>query len=116
MTYYYYWNNNPDARNDSVTTDYNSSVVINVLANDYDKDCDKLTVVSATDPDHGSVTVNSDGTVTFTPDAGFSGTTCPTAYKISDGKGGYDTATVTVCHVNEPESDGIVSGTARTTI
>ena len=110
MTYYYYWNNNPDARNDSVTTDYNSSVVINVLANDYDKDCDKLCVVSATDPDHGSVTVNSDGTVTFTPDAGFSGTTCFT-YKISDGKGGYDTATVTVC-VNEPESDGIVSGTA----
>ncbi|MBD3786351.1 MAG: cadherin-like domain-containing protein [Sphingomonadales bacterium] len=110
MTYYYFWNNNPDARNDSVTTDHNSSVVINVLANDYDKDCDKLTVVSATQPDHGSVTVNADGTVTFTPDAGFSGTTCFT-YKISDGKGGYDTATVTVC-VNEPESDGIVSGTA----
>ncbi len=110
MTYYYSCNNNPDARDDCVSTEYNSAVVINVLANDTDKDCDKLTVVSASDPLDGSVSVNSDGTITFTPDAGFSGTTSFT-YKISDGHGGYDTATVTVT-VCEPESDGIVSGTA----
>ncbi|MDV7269904.1 cadherin-like domain-containing protein [Thioclava sp. A2] len=107
MTYYY--NSAPDARNDSATTNYNSPVTVCVLANDYDPNCDWLKVTSVSGCADGTVKINSDGSVTFTPNAGFSGTTSFT-YTISDGRGGYDTATVTI-KVCDPPNDGIVSGT-----
>ncbi|MEW9922552.1 Ig-like domain-containing protein, partial [Marimonas sp. MJW-29] len=44
---------------------------------------------------NGTVVINGDGTVTYTPDADFNGTDSFT-YTVSDGKGGTDTATVTV--------------------
>ncbi|WP_083392658.1 Hint domain-containing protein [Rhodobacter xanthinilyticus] len=111
MTFFINWYNSaPDARNDVASTDFNSAVTIAVLKNDTDPNCDKLTVTKVTDPLGGTASINADGTVTFTPDAGFVGTTS-FSYTISDGKGGYDTATVSVT-VCEPESDGIVSGTA----
>ncbi|OCX63055.1 hypothetical protein BFP70_12620 [Thioclava sp. SK-1] len=110
MTYWHYYSRNsaPDARNDSGETGYNEAVTINVLANDTDPDCDTLKVKSATTSD-GSVVVNSNGTITFTPADGFTGqaTVC---YTVSDGNGGYDTATVCI-DVSEPENDGIVEGT-----
>ncbi|KFE35303.1 Hint domain-containing protein [Thioclava atlantica] len=111
MSFYYRCNHNPDAKDDTATATYNSSLVINVLANDTDYDkYDTLSVIHASDPAHGSVTVNSDGTVTYTPDPGYSGSDSFT-YKISDGHGGYDTATVHVT-VEEPQGDGIVQGTS----
>ncbi|MEZ5684838.1 MAG: Ig-like domain-containing protein [Paracoccaceae bacterium] len=110
MTYYTYCNTAPDARNDAATTDYNTPVIIRVLANDYDANCDPLRVTSVSGTSAGTLKINADGTVTFTPNAGFTGTATFT-YTITDGHGGYDTATVAV-NVCEPESDGIVSGTA----
>ena len=106
---YYYCNSDPDARNDSATTDYNSPVTVYVLANDYDPDCDRLKVTSVSDCADGTLTINADGSVTFTPNAGFTGTTSY-SYTVSDGNGGYDTATVTI-KVCDPPNDGIVSGT-----
>ena len=53
-----------------------------------------LTVTDATDGAHGTVTVGADGTVTYTPEPGFSGQDTFT-YTIT-GDGGTATATVTV--------------------
>ena len=54
-----------------------------------------LTVTGNSDPAHGTVTVNSDGTFTYVPNAGFSGTDTFT-YTIADSKHLSETATATV--------------------
>lgn len=89
-------NNPPKAVADSVTTAHNTPIKIDVLANDSDPDGDPLTVVSVTQPlTGGTVAINGDNTVTFTPTAGFKGKAKFT-YTISDGRGGTDTTNVTV--------------------
>ncbi len=84
----------PVAANDVATTNEDAPVIIAVLSNDNDPDGDTLTVTGASAP-NGSVVINLDGTVTYTPDANFTGTDIIT-YTISDGEGGTSTATVTV--------------------
>jgi VCBS repeat-containing protein len=71
-----------------------------LLANDTDADGDTLTAAKATDPGHGSVTVNADGTFTYMPAAGYVGPDSFT-YTVSDGAL-QDTgaASITVTHVN----------------
>ena len=84
---------------------------IDVLGNDTDADGDPLTVTSATSPD-GTVTINPDGSLDFTPNADFNGPTT-IQYTIDDGNGGSDTATVTinVAPVNDaPVAGGSVAG------
>ena len=74
-----------------------------MLVNDSDPEGDPLTVTSAiVDPAKGTITVNPDGTLTFTPAANFSGPVEVT-YTISDGHGGTATSTVniTVTPVND---------------
>ncbi|WP_425100643.1 Ig-like domain-containing protein [Tropicibacter sp. S64] len=88
-------NSDPDAVDDSVTTPLDTAVTIDVLGNDTDPESDPLSTTSATTPTSGAVVVNGDGTVTYTPNAGFTGTDT-FDYTISDGNGGTDTATVTV--------------------
>ncbi len=87
-------NDAPVANDDVATTPEDTPVTLNVLGNDTDVDGDPLTVTGATSPD-GQVTINPDGTVTFTPNPNFNGTTTVT-YTISDGNGGTATATVTL--------------------
>jgi|GEM_PF-2986398 len=62
------------AANDTVTTDANEPVTISVLTND-DSPLDvPFTIISTSDPDHGSVSISADGTtIIYTPDPGFSG-------------------------------------------
>jgi large repetitive protein len=95
-------NDPPVAVNDATTTPEDTPVAVNVLGNDSDLDGDPLTVTSATAP-NGTVTINPDGTIRYTPAANFSGTDTIT-YTVSDGKGGTSTATVTVTvtPVNDP--------------
>ncbi|MFC1759879.1 Ig-like domain-containing protein, partial [Planctomycetota bacterium] len=95
-------NNDPNARNDSATTDEDNPVTINVLNNDRDSDGDALSVTSAGDASNGTTRVNGDGTITYTPDAGFSGNDS-FDYTIDDGNGGQATATVnvTIASVND---------------
>ncbi|MDH3262019.1 MAG: Ig-like domain-containing protein, partial [Acidimicrobiia bacterium] len=88
-------NDPPVANDDLATTDEEVPVTIDVLANDTDPDSDPLTVLSATDPANGSVVINGDNTITYTPDLNFTGTDI-FDYTISDGNGGTDTATVTI--------------------
>jgi hypothetical protein len=104
-------NNDPEAENDTAFVDEDGEVTINVLGNDTDPDGDDLTVTDATSPD-GEVTINADGTITFTPDENFNGTTTIT-YTVDDGNGGTDTATVDVT-VNAVDELEAVDDTAET--
>src|SRR4029453_6035603 len=56
----------------------------NVMANDSDIDGDALTAHLIRGPEHGELVFNSDGTFTFTPDAGFTGEDC-FRYQLNDG-------------------------------
>ncbi len=60
-----------------------------------DVDGDSLTYSKGTDPVHGSVVVNSDGTYTYTPDADFIGLDS-FVVTVSDGNGGFVNSTVNV--------------------
>jgi VCBS repeat-containing protein len=64
-----------------------------VLANDTDANGDLLAATVLSGPAHGALTVNLDGSFTYTPDAHYSGADSFT-YGVDDGRGGKDTATV----------------------
>ncbi|MDY7231400.1 Ig-like domain-containing protein [Hyalangium rubrum] len=90
-------NDAPDAVNDSFTVAENSTNnVLDVLTNDsFAPDVgETLTVTSVTQPASGTVTLTG-GTVRYTPPPSFNGTVT-FSYTVSDGRGGTDTATVTV--------------------
>ena len=86
------------AVNDSAATTEGVAVVINVLANDSDPDGDALTISSVGAAAHGTVVNNGDGTLTYTPAAGFIGV---------------DTFTYTIC---APEGCLTSSSTAAVTV
>ena len=90
-------NDAPDAIDDVASTPINVPVTIAVLANDRDKDGDAINVTGATlaDATKGTLVINPDSTVTFTPANNHVGPVVIT-YTVSDGHGGTDTATVTV--------------------
>lgn len=88
-------NDPPNAEDDSITTEQAKAVAIAVLANDTDLDGDSLSVISCTEPIHGTVGINLDGTITYTPFAIFWGQDS-FVYTISDNHGGTDTATVVI--------------------
>jgi len=96
-------NDAPVAVDDEESTDEDVAVQIGVLANDSDVDRDKLTITNTTIPEHGEVTVNDDGTVTYTPEADYFGLD-GLQYTISDGNGESDDAWIrlTVIAVNDP--------------
>ena len=89
------YNYPPVAVNDVATLPMNSSLSINVLANDTDPEGDVLTVVSTTTPSHGVTVINTDGTIKYTPTIGYSGADS-FGYTISDGNGNTATANVDV--------------------
>ncbi len=105
-------NDIPVANNDTITTDEDTAVDINVLANDSDIDRDTLEVIAVTQGSHGVVTINNDGTVKYTPNANYNGVDSFT-YTISDGNGGTATATVnvTVNPVNDAPVVAVISKT-----
>ncbi len=103
-------NDAPDAVDDADTTDYNTPVTVDLLANDTDPEDDPLTVIEATVPEEqGTLVDNGDGTVTFTPVDGFVGDAIIT-YTIEDEGGLRDTAEHLIT-VEPGERDGIVEGT-----
>ncbi|WP_426359187.1 beta strand repeat-containing protein [Pseudocolwellia sp. HL-MZ19] len=98
----------PTAVNDAVTTTEDTATIINVLINDSDADNDTLTVTQAT-AGNGTVIINADNTITYTPNANFNGTDT-IIYQIIDGEGGESTASVnvTVTAVNDaPTTAGL---------
>ncbi|MEM6496506.1 MAG: Ig-like domain-containing protein, partial [Pseudomonadota bacterium] len=87
-------NDAPMANDDVVVTDAGRPTPISVLNNDTDVDMDSLAVVSASAA-NGTVAINANGTVTYQSAPGFVGRDT-ISYKISDGNGGTDEATVTI--------------------
>ncbi|MFZ5824517.1 MAG: S8 family serine peptidase [Bacillota bacterium] len=108
-------NDAPVANGDSATTTKNTAVTIDVLANDSDVDGDSLTVsiVSGSGPSNGMVTVNTDKTVTYTPNTDFVGTDS-FVYQITDPGGLSSQATVSIT-VEEP-STGWSSGDLESSV
>ncbi len=89
------------AVDDQATTQVDVPVTIDVLANDLGPAGATLSVSGLTQPANGSAVENGDGTITYTPGAGFIGVDSFT-YDVTDG-GDTDTATVTVTVEGEPQ-------------
>ncbi len=95
----------PVAVDDAYRTNAGTSLTVDaatgLLANDSDLEGDALTAVEFSDPGHGTLTVDADGSFTYAPDAGFSGTDSFT-YSVTDGTGASEPATVTLTVNNTP--------------
>ena len=99
-------NRPPLAEDDAATTQAVTAVTVDVLSNDSDPDGDTISVTAVSDPANGAASLNADGTVTYTPDGGFTGTDSFT-YTVSDPDGEIDAATVSVT-VDDPTPDPVV--------
>ena len=107
-------NDVPNANDETVRLDEDTSTTFSPTSNDTDADDDPLTISTiAGQPampgatvslPEGDITVGLDGrTLTFTPLANYNGT-LPVPYTVRDGRGGSDDATITfeVAPVNDP--------------
>jgi len=101
-------NTPPVSVNDSASTFKNIPVTIAVLANDTDADGDGLSVTNLSGAAHGTAHLNADGTITYTPNPGFSGLDSFT-YTANDGTDDGNVATVSVEVVNRPPDCSAVS-------
>lgn len=75
----------PVAVDDSAETTENTLVIIPVLANDSDPDADALTISSVTQAANGTVTINNNGTLNYTPKRRFKEGSDTFSYQVSDG-------------------------------
>jgi hypothetical protein len=88
----------PVGHNDAYSTKADTKLAVDrpgVLKNDNDADGDKLTVVKATQPAHGTLDIQARGEFDYTPDAGFGGTDTFT-YRASDGADSSGVVVVTI--------------------
>ena len=108
-------NDPPTANDDNATVQEDAPIVtIDVLANDTDPDNGRLMVITTDQGGNGSVTINTDNTLTYVPDRNFCGNDAFT-YTLSDGIGGTDTASVNVTVNAVNDSPSITSKPATTT-
>jgi VCBS repeat-containing protein len=99
-------NDAPVATDDAYQTEEDTALSVpgpGVLADDTDVDGDPLTAILVSGPSHGSLTLNPNGSFTYTPAADFNGVDSFT-YKANDGRLDSNTVTVnlTVNPVNDP--------------
>ena len=99
----------PVAEDDVASTVEDTSVVIDVLANDTDADGGALSVVAAS-AENGTVRLNGDGTITYTPDPDFNGDDT-ISYTVSDPEGNTSEGSVGVTvEPADVTGDGVVDG------
>jgi VCBS repeat-containing protein len=107
-------NSPPVAVDDAYTTNEDTPLSVaapGVLGNDTDTDGDTLTASVVSDPSHGSLTLNLDGSFSYTPAANFNGSDLFT-YKSNDGQADSNVATVslTVASVNDAPTVSVAAG------
>ncbi|WPU97007.1 MBG domain-containing protein [Mucilaginibacter sabulilitoris] len=109
-------NSSPVANNDIYNTNQNIPSTGNVLANDTDPDGNALTASLVTAPVNGTVVLNADGSVTYTPNNDYAGSDS-LRYQVCDNgtPSLCDTATATfnIAAVNQPP---VVTASAGTTV
>jgi VCBS repeat-containing protein len=91
-------NDSPVANDDSFNTDRNQPLIVNepgLLANDTDIDSLEMVAMEVSSPTHGTLSLNVNGSFTYTPSKDFSGTDSFT-YKVNDGVLDSTVATVTI--------------------
>ncbi len=91
-------NHPPQGSADSYSVNAGQTLTINapgVLGNDTDADGDPLSAALTGTPSNGSASLNSDGSFTYTPNSGFTGTDSFT-YTVSDGQATDGPITVTI--------------------
>ncbi len=91
-------NDAPVASDDGYGTDEDTLLTVDapgVLGNDSDVDSSTLTAIKVSDPAHGTLTLNADGSFTYTPAADYNGPDSFT-YKANDGAVDSNVATVTI--------------------
>jgi VCBS repeat-containing protein len=91
-------NDTPVAQADDYAVEEDSELTVaapGVLGNDSDADGDTLTLELLSETTHGTLSLNADGSFTYTPDENFFGVDSFT-YRVSDGNGGQDEAEVTI--------------------
>src|SRR5207244_281111 len=91
-------NSAPVANNDSFSASKNSTLTIpglGVLYNDTDANRDPLTAVLVSGPSHGTLTLNANGSFSYTPTTGYTGADSFT-YKANDGQLDSNVATVSL--------------------
>jgi VCBS repeat-containing protein len=91
-------NRAPTSSPDAYATGEDTTLTVpapGVLGNDSDPDGNTLTATVISEPTHGSLTLNANGSFTYTPDADYNGTDTFT-YRASDGTLQSDPATVTI--------------------
>ena len=103
----------PNAVNDAASTNEDTPVTLNVVANDTDTIDPSLTVTGVTNGSNGTVVNNDNGTVTYTPNLNFNGTDTFT-YTITDDGGLTDTATVNITVNPVNDAPAAVNDTAST--
>jgi len=118
-------NDVPDANDDITTTQVNTQSSDDALANDTDPNGDPLTVTeiegvavvagtptAVTTVNGGMLEINDDGSYIYTPAAGFIGTES-VEYRIDDGMGGTDVATITLSVFNmSPQVEDDINNTS----
>ena len=97
-------NTMPKAKDDSYSVEQGgilSEPEPGVLKNDSDPDGDEISAVLVTEPSNGAVSLESDGSFSYTPNEDFSGSDT-FAYKANDGTEDSNRANVTIEVGNEP--------------
>ena len=106
----------PAAANDNYTTEENTPLIVaapGVLSNDTDAENDPLTAILDNSPVNGSLTLNSDGSFTYTPNTDFAGSDSFT-YHANDGATDSNIATVSItihppCLFCDDFNDGVLA-------
>jgi len=105
-------NNAPVAVDDAYSVDENTTLTVGapgVLANDSDADDDLLMAIPVSDVSNGTLTLNADGSFSYTPDPDYNGSDSFT-YVANDGQAESDVATVSITVTGSTATFGLNSG------